>query len=302
MAEQLTSPIATGGAGVVFEYRVAAVMFSRLLRGAHIPLGPQLPLTHVALQQRNDGYPFDDIVAYAEPTEESPRIQIQVKRNIQVRGQNAEFVKVMTAAADVCRTHTSEIANGSLLMGLAASAPANELAALAELTEMARAHADAEGLGSLLREGVTNKSLRTRYEHVATAVVMAANTTDDVETALLTHQILTGLHVWRVLAGPDDQEWRSELDGLSPLIAGSGGTAADIMEHLCGLAHEFGPRSGLINAEQLRRELRSRFGVRFSDPGAASTRQAARTNVVNNGAGTVIVGEHQVFHGLSIGT
>ena len=43
---------ATGGAGTIFEYRVAAIMFSRLLRGAHIPVGIRLPLARVGLQQR----------------------------------------------------------------------------------------------------------------------------------------------------------------------------------------------------------------------------------------------------------
>ena len=122
MTEQLSSPLSTGGAGVIFEYRIAAIMLSRMLRGAHIPIGIQLPLSRVAFQQHNSGHPFDDIVAYAEPPGSAPRIQIQVKRSIRVTGGHGEFIKVMAAALEVCRTQAEEVRNGDLLMGLAAGA------------------------------------------------------------------------------------------------------------------------------------------------------------------------------------
>ena len=302
MAEQLTSPLSTGGAGVVFEYRVAAIMFSRLLRGAHIPVGIQLPVARVALQQRNEGYPFDDIVAYAGSRDDGPRIQIQVKRSLKVTGQNAEFVKVMEAALDVTRTHPDELADGSLLMGLAAGAPMGELSDLAELTEMARAHADHRGFQSLLREGVTNRRLRTRYDHVNSAVAAAAGAADDQEATPLTHRILSGLHIWQVLAGPDDRDWQAELDGLAVLAARAGRTAPDIMEHLCGFAQEHGPRSGLVDADLLRRKLLGRFGIRLTPPEGATARQGSSITISNTGSGTVFAGERQEFHNLRIGS
>jgi len=301
MAEQLSSPLSTGGAGVIFEYRVAAIMFSRLLRGAHIPVGVQMPLARVALQQRNSGYPLDDIVAYAEPLGSAPSIQIQVKRSLRVTSQDTEFIKVITAALGVCQTRAEDVRSGQLLLGLAARAPVADLEELAALAEMAQAHADPDGLQDLLREGITSSKLRARFEHVVSAVASTASTSDRKEATHLAHGILTGLHVWHVLAGPDDRDWRLELDHLSGVASGTSKTAADLMDHLYVIAQEFGPRSGLVDRDHLHRVLLSRFGVRLSPPDASTRGPAGRINIVNNGSGTVIAGESQVFYGLRVG-
>jgi hypothetical protein len=128
MAERLTSPQATGGAGVIFEYRVAGLMLSRLLRGAHVPVGTEQPLLRVGLQQRNAGYPLDDIVAQTLPREGSPVapiIRIQVKKSLRIATQDedAAFVKVMAAAIEVCRKHTAEVEAGALLIRLRTFVP-----------------------------------------------------------------------------------------------------------------------------------------------------------------------------------
>jgi hypothetical protein len=271
-----------------------------MLRGAHAPVGLELPVSRVALQQSNEGYPLDDLIVHVDGGDQAPRIQIQVKRNIPVTGQNAELVKVMAAAVEVCRNQASELSDGSVLMGLAAAAPADDLAELAELTAMARAHADHGGLLRLLREGVTRRGLRTRYGHVAEAVGTSADVTGEARDRL-SHQILSALHVWHVLAEPDGRDWRNELDGLSELAVASGQSATTVMEHLCGLAAEFGPRSGVIDAEHLRRELYRRYDLRLSLPGPSASQQTRGVNVVNSGSGTVIAGEYQVFNNLRIG-
>jgi hypothetical protein len=43
-----SSPLSTGGAGVIFEYDVAAILMSRLLRGASVPAGIHGPVARVA--------------------------------------------------------------------------------------------------------------------------------------------------------------------------------------------------------------------------------------------------------------
>lgn len=55
MTERLVSTQASSGAGTIFEYRVAAIMLGRLLRGAHVPVGTAQPLARVGLQRRNAG-------------------------------------------------------------------------------------------------------------------------------------------------------------------------------------------------------------------------------------------------------
>ena len=52
--KQAVSPAASGGAGTLFEYRVAAIMLTHLLRGTHPP-GLLLPVLGIGLQQRVRG-------------------------------------------------------------------------------------------------------------------------------------------------------------------------------------------------------------------------------------------------------
>src|SRR5690349_15236803 len=100
VAGHFFSPLSTGGAGVIFEYDVAAILMSRLLRGGSVPVGIHEPVARVAFQQGNEGCPLDDVVAYAQadPPAIAPSIQIQVKRRVKVTGGDAEFIKVMAAA------------------------------------------------------------------------------------------------------------------------------------------------------------------------------------------------------------
>src|SRR5437868_7988087 len=123
MSGGAVSPEATGGAGVIFEYRIAAILLSRMLRRAHVPVGIQLPIQRVALQQRVTGHAFDDIVVGTDTTGQGPAIEIQVKKRLPVTGGNPEFVKVMSTAIEAYCSHTEDLRDGRLLLGLAAGGP-----------------------------------------------------------------------------------------------------------------------------------------------------------------------------------
>jgi hypothetical protein len=69
-------------------------MLSRMIRGAHMPVGFQLPVARVAFQQRNRGFPFDDIVAFTAVSQEAKCIQIQVKENINLTGADPKFIEL----------------------------------------------------------------------------------------------------------------------------------------------------------------------------------------------------------------
>src|SRR5215467_11493090 len=100
MSGNLSSPASAGGAGTNFEYDVAAILLSRLLRGADIPFGLQVPVVKVAFQQGNEGFPLDDVVAWGpeDTSGTAPAIQIQVKRHIKVITSDRELTKVIGAA------------------------------------------------------------------------------------------------------------------------------------------------------------------------------------------------------------
>src|SRR4051794_34915483 len=97
MCADIISPVATGGAGTIFEYRLAAIILTMLIEGAHPPIGVQLPVERVGLQQRAAGYALDDIVIYTRPAPNAPRIQFQVKKTLHPIPSDPEFVKVIVA-------------------------------------------------------------------------------------------------------------------------------------------------------------------------------------------------------------
>ncbi|GAB3878092.1 hypothetical protein GCM10027612_01830 [Microbispora bryophytorum subsp. camponoti] len=301
MTDRPSSPKATGGAGTIFEYQFAAIMFSRLLRGAHVPIGIQLPLDRVGLQQQVTGHPFDDLVAHGFPAPAGPRIQMQVKQKIHIRGKDQDFIKVVAAALRAIREQGVEIADGALRLGLVAGGPATELTELREVTEMARAMPDHESFRALLGENVTSSRIRDRHAHVVAAVAAAATVQGEDEAAALAHQILGALHVWQVDLGPDGRDTRAEMDLLEAAFPGQG-NAVDLFAHLCHLAQEYGPRAGQIDVRSLRRALRSRFGLQLGQdvPGPAPNQNKKTTNisVTTNGSGPTWVAETQTFHNL----
>jgi hypothetical protein len=277
MTRKPVSSQSTGNAGAFFENEVGAIMLGRLLRGAHIPVGRSEPLVRVGLQRRNADCPLDDIVAYAGPDDNSPRIQFQVKKNIDMIASDKAFVVVVGAMLEVVTENPEEVSTGNLLMGLAAPRPAGQLAELADLTRRARTHEDP---GSFLKElvpGATSQAVRNRYEQFSSAVGAVAVTSDPTQVALLSLQILSALHVWQVSEGEDGADWRDELDNLSELAKSAGKSAADLMAQLHLIAAECAPQAGVFSARRLRAVLSAR-GTRFSHAGN-SMQQGAVFNI-----------------------
>ncbi|MFE3756531.1 hypothetical protein ACFXO9_19705 [Nocardia tengchongensis] len=303
MTDRFVSPLASGGAGFEFEYGVATLMFSRMLRGAHLPVGGELRLSRIALQQRNAGCPFDDIVAFTESAESGNCIQIQVKMNLWPTARDPDFIEVMRAASAVCRDRWPEVADGSLRLGLAASGPTAGLKSLAKLTKRARAHTDSGSFAALFQPMITKAPLRDRYEHVKAAVATAAAITQIDEIEKRTHQILAALHIWEVGADSDDRDWRTELDALQSITADSGTTPAALLRLLRGLAENYGPHSGEIDADHLRAVLRHAHDIRLRVPGVVKDHHPVPGLVLhNNGSGPVYMSHNtahrdQIFNG-----
>jgi hypothetical protein len=293
-----SSPLSTGGAGVIFEYDVAAILMSRLLRGASVPVGLHGSIARVAFQQGNEGYPLDDVVAYghAEGPASAPSIQVQVKRRIKATAGDAEFVKVMGAAVLACDGQPKQIPARRLLFGLAARrSAADHLDELTELTDMARAHKGCETFENLFRAEVTKKPLRDRFEDVSVAVAAAAP--DAFAVRQLTHEILRALHVWQVEEGPDGRDWRAELDSLADLADAAGRSPADIMTHLLAIAGRFGPRSGNVDADLVRAEL-ARFEVYLPAARTGLRRPMPHTTIHASGNSTVFNGQVMNFNAV----
>lgn len=94
----MSSPRSTGGAGYVFEWRVAAYyMVSMLRQGSGPGLGSAAVVTRVALQQRHNGFHLDDMVVTSKRGNRAGSLSIQARSRV-VFGNNPGFQDVIKAA------------------------------------------------------------------------------------------------------------------------------------------------------------------------------------------------------------
>lgn len=136
------SPLSTGGAGTIYEYRVAAVVLARLLRGDRV-IGLEVPVTEVRLQQRIAGSFLDDVIAVTDHPG-APRLQvdIQVKRAVDPIPSDKEWQSVVRECLAALAADPDGVRNRDHLLAVAARAHAGHLEEVAELARWARQHDD----------------------------------------------------------------------------------------------------------------------------------------------------------------
>lgn len=304
MAYGAVSPEATGGAGTIFEYRVAALAFSRLLRGAHVPVGIELPIESVALQQRIAGSLLDDIVLRAGPVQQRTTIEFQVKKQLAVTGSSQALISLLGQAAETWNTREHALETGRLLLGAAASGPDDDLADLADLAARARDHSAHTSFQRLLVEQVTSRRLRMRYDQIVKAMSAATSITEPDELQRLTHRVLSRLHVWRVEPFENGRDWLDGLDDLAELARHTGQSAAILLVLLAELAQAVGPHGGDLDAHQVRARFQRKHGIAL--PGRAEQASPFEGGVTFQGnvtfQGPAYLASHQVFNGMTINT
>lgn len=98
--KEISSPIATGGGGFIFEYRIAAAFFALMITNGRAPIFPNSTITKLSLQERKNGYDVDDLVIHLEgPSKnEKHKILCQVKHTCSFTEKDKTFSDVITAA------------------------------------------------------------------------------------------------------------------------------------------------------------------------------------------------------------
>ncbi len=302
MEQYRVSSMATGGVGVEFEYRVAAMMLSRLLRQAPPPIGFQLPVCKVALQQRNDGYRFDDIVIFGRRNAAEVCVQIQVKHRIEVTRGDSEFLSLIGTMAEICESRSEAMDSGLMRLGLVARGNERHLKELSALTEWASCRSvesefDPESCRPFMNDGLVQ-----RYKHVLDAVQRATGMTDRHDVTRLAHRILQYSNIWFARPEPNGADWRAEISELERIAADCGAVGTDILAHLCGMARQFGIHAGVVDGNLLRSELLRQFGVAI--PIRDENRRVEKStkiSIKHSGSGPQFTAETQSFNNLRFG-
>src|SRR5215471_13903034 len=80
MASVSPSPLSTGGAGTIFEYRAAGLALTAVQVGDRVE-GLAVPVTEVGFQQRFAGHRLDDVVVFGRGGDgRELTVEYQVKR------------------------------------------------------------------------------------------------------------------------------------------------------------------------------------------------------------------------------
>lgn len=96
--KNLSSPLATGGAGHCFEAHVQASFVVLMLTKGYAPCLPCWPITAVKLQGKIDGYDTDDLIVYVEKDNKKRKMLGQVKSSISINNSDKDFSNVIQAA------------------------------------------------------------------------------------------------------------------------------------------------------------------------------------------------------------
>ena len=92
------SPELTGGAGFNYEAFVVAYYLSSLLR-CECAQGQPGIVTSVAIQQKNQGHPMDDLVVEFDDAGKKRILELQIKKSLAI-GNNKTFCEIVDSALE----------------------------------------------------------------------------------------------------------------------------------------------------------------------------------------------------------
>src|SRR5437764_3813281 len=101
-----TSPLSTGGAGTIVEYRLAGIMLAKLLLGDSAP--GVAKVVRVRLQGAAGGHRIDDIIAFSGGAD-LPHVEMQVKRTMKPVPSDKEFIDALEQCLHAIKDHDDAI-------------------------------------------------------------------------------------------------------------------------------------------------------------------------------------------------
>lgn len=253
------SPAATGGQGVTFAQRVAAIYFKDMLIGRRrAELGDQSP-TRIAFQTA-PLHSVDDILLASDSTGSSQTLAIACRLT-------PSFVQSHRPTIDLINSILQELeafGSDTHQAGIALTSGKTQYNELQKLTEIARAYSDStsfvDALGTPRR---FTKAVRSRFDQILKMVektnfIKSINTASSTNSTVNTTWLL--LKRLRVIQfnvqSPDNADWLAAASELDPYsTTGHGGLS--ILESLSSICSEYDARGADVVEWMLRRDLHS---------------------------------------------
>lgn len=257
----MASTIATGGAGINFESRVAAHFLGAILCQTTVRGLPQGVLVKKAMFQRSfegDNSALDDVILEGASPSAQCRLSFQVKRTLTF-GQNDLLKEVM---ADCWKTFSSkEFQPGLDRFGVAVGNN-QKLAQQAgrDVLNLAKSKASAsEFLDHLAQKKVASNDMRKFAQIVRSAL-------DEAKGSSVTDTELWGfIRHFETLyfdfeQGDSSQSLHQSISALTPaLIPSDSGNISSLWDGLVTIADEHKPTAGSLTRDSLIEKLHNRF-------------------------------------------
>lgn len=265
------SPLSKGGAGTVFEYRVAALDLVAMLCCVPVPgLERESVPNEVALQKVSEA-PLDDVVVSNGQGPYLLVVERQVKRTLEIVPTGKAWQGLIGQCLQSLELFGDEIDADRRRFGVTAASPLKDLEDLRELAAAASAHASLTGFLQVLLS--LGKQYHRVWELLKTTIVRARPPRGgpdpaEQEVELTAFRIVRRLVVQIEAETGPGARYVSLCAAVEERLipAGASYDAADVFRTVEGLAEEWGPRGGTISREMLRNRLSAKGLVLRGDP------------------------------------
>jgi len=271
------STYSTGGGGVSFERRVAALNLARLLRGD----GPQagslgLRLVRVEFQQTQ--HIVDDLALRSESEDDDGEKELLLltvrarPKLIKSDQKSAELLAQVLAATQVAAEAGTR--NSVALVVAGTQSAASQLGGLAAL---AASHPSVELVTQAVNKLGRRDKLRTRLDHLSALIKLALEAAGteakfDEKVATATFGMLSRLRVLQPrLEDPDVTDWDNVIPLLRPLVKDQQSAAAlALRDRLEVISGEYAVSGAIVTRSKLIRDVHDLIApvTRAEQPGA----------------------------------
>lgn len=259
-------PYATGGGGVAFAHRVAAVYMTSILTGARRTELGEFSATSISFQTA-PGHAADDLLVTADTPNGPVEVAIACRATPNFVPSHAATVSLIKSVLADLEAHTSP--TSTVAIAVAGWRP--QWGQVAQLCEIARTHGSAAEFDRVMRQdGTWSRAVRVRRDSLHDMVALAKPAASPEQVQEATWQMLKRLRVvgFEVQA-PHQAEWTATASALD-LVAHDTSNGIGLRDALGSRASTYdavGAKS--VDIHMLRRDLHG-----IVDPAAARTRRA----------------------------
>ncbi|WP_274036237.1 hypothetical protein [Streptomyces sp. MMBL 11-1] len=265
------SPISSGGAGTVFEYRAAALDLVALLCCVPVP-GLEVIPDAVELQKASMA-PLDDVVVSNWKGPYLLVLERQIKRTLEIVPSAKAWKGLISQCLESLERFGDDVDAERRRFGVTATGPSKDLEDLRELAATAAAQASLE---NFLQEALPplGGQYHRVWKHLKTTITDAM--TKSGGSALVPELVeLTAFRIVRRLVVQIEPEgpgarYTALCAALEERLipAGADYDAPEVFRIIEDLAEEWGPRSGSVDRQMLRNRLSAKGLVLRGDPPA----------------------------------